>query len=232
MRHWHRHTMASAKIEEWKMKALLLATAAAMVLSAPAMAGINVVDVEAGLADNAGVVTIDGIQPWVTPIELTTDTGKTFFTFCDDFNHIITIEGGQSINFVQAPVTTNGSGVGLTESQSNIMGQLTRIGLNAFAAGNFDLSIASQVATWVTEGEGPATSANATIESDITMLLDTVHNDGTGFAIGLVSPQGVQGQIFAGPAAPEASTWAMMLMGFVGLGFAARKTRRTAISIV
>jgi PEP-CTERM motif len=213
------------KLEGRKMKALLLTTAAVVMLSGPAMAAINVVDVEAGLADNAGIVTIDGIQPWVTPIELTTDTGKTFFTFCDDFNHTITIEGGQNLDFVQAPVTTNGSGVGLTESQSNIMGQLTRIGLNAFAAGNFDLSIASQVATWVTEGEGPATSTNATVESDITMLLDTVHNNGTGFAMGLISPDGVQGQILPSAAVPEPATWAMMLLGFIGLGYAARQRR-------
>jgi hypothetical protein len=31
---------------------------------------------------------------------------------------------------------------------------------------------------------------------------------------------------------PEPSTWAMMLLGFAGLGFAAYRSRRTAISIV
>jgi hypothetical protein len=215
------------------MKALLLTTAAAALLSGPVHAAtLNVVDVGTTLADNAGIIDIAGIQPWTTPIVLTTDTDQTLFTFCDDFNHTITIEANQNLNFVEAPVTTNGSGVALTEAESNIMGQLARIGLDAAGAGNVALEIAAQAAIWVTEpGNGPATSTNASVESDITMLLDTVHNNGTGFAMGLVSTDGVQGQIFGSPAVPEASTWAMMLLGFVGLGFAARQTKRTARAI-
>jgi hypothetical protein len=37
---------------------------------------------------------------------------------------------------------------------------------------------------------------------------------------------------FAAPSVPEPSTWAMMLLGFAGLGFAGYRGRRTAISIV
>jgi hypothetical protein len=212
------------------MRSLLLATTAAVLLVGQATAStFDIVNVGTSFADNAGIIDIAGTDPWTTPIILTTDTGQTFFTYCDDFNHNITIEGGQNLTFIEAPVTTNGSGVALTESQSNIMGQLAGIGLRALAAGNFDLSIAAQAAIWATEpGNGPATSTNATVESDITMLLDTVHNNGTGFAMGLISPDGVQGQILPSAAVPEPATWAMMLLGFIGLGYAAR-TRRVAL---
>ena len=121
--------------------------------------------------------------------------------------------------------------VGLTEATSNVMGQLAGIGLVDLAHGNDDGSIAAQGAIWELEYGGPVTSPNAAITEDIFTLLDTVHNNGTGFAHGLISLDGTQDQILASPAVPEASTWAMMLIGFLGLGFAARqtKTRRVAL---
>jgi hypothetical protein len=208
-----------------KMRALLLSTAAAMVLSAPAMAAsLTFTDVSTSFADNAGIIEGPGFSgadaPWTTPILLTTSTGETFVTYCDDLFHNITIEQGQNLNFTTGLVTTNGIGGELTESESNIMGQLTTIGLNAFDAGfdtgNFDLTIAAQAAIWsieyTTPNTAPVTSPNATVESDIVMLLDTVHNDGTGFAHGLISLDGTQDQILPS-AIPEPSTWAMIILG-------------------
>jgi hypothetical protein len=47
-----------------------------------------------------------------------------------------------------------------------------------------------------------------------------------------ISPQ-VSFVVTDAPAVPESSTWAMMLLGFAGLGFAAYRGRaRSAISIV
>jgi hypothetical protein len=224
------------KLEERKMKALLLATAAAVLLSGQVHAAtFNIVDVGTSFADNAGIIDGPGFSgsdaPWTTPILLTTSTGETFVTYCDDLFHNITIEGGQSLNYVTGLVTTNGIGGALSEATSNVMGQLAGIGLADLAKGNDDGSIAAQAAIWKLEYGGPVTSSNATIQEDITMLLDTVHNNGTGFAHGLISLSGTQDQILASPAVPEASTWAMMLIGFLGLGFAARqtKTRRVAL---
>ena len=219
------------------MKALLLATTAAVLLSGPVHAAtFNIVDVGTSFADNAGIIDGPGFSgadaPWTTPILLTTSTGQTFVTYCDDLFHNITIEGGQSLDYVTGLVTTNGIGGVLSEATSNIMGQIAEIGIVALDKGNDDLSIAAQGAIWELEYGGPVTSPNAVITQDIFSLLDTTHNDGTGFAHGLISLDGTQNQILASPSVPEASTWMMMLAGFVGLGFAATrqtKTRRIAL---
>jgi PEP-CTERM motif len=218
------------------MRALLLSTAAAMVLSAPAMAAsFTFTDVSTSFADNAGIIDGPGFSgadaPWTTPILLTTSTGETFVTYCDDLFHNITIEGGQALTYTTGLVTTNGIGGALSEATSNIMGQLAGIGLADLAKGNDDGSIAAQAAIWELEYGGPVTSPNAAITEDIFTLLDTVHNNGTGFAHGLISLDGTQDQILPSAAVPEPATWAMMLLGFIGLGYAARqtKTRRVAL---
>jgi hypothetical protein len=162
---------------------------------------------------------------------LTTSTGQTFTTYCDDLFHNITIEGGQDLTFVTGLVTTNGIGGALSEATSNIMGQLAEVGLAALGKGNDDLSIAAQGAIWKLEYGGPVTSPNSIVQADIMSLLDDTHNDGTGFAHGLISLDGAQSQILASPAVPEASTWIMMLCGFVGLGFTASRAKRATVSI-
>jgi PEP-CTERM motif len=216
---------------------IIAPSVAIMLLSSTAAsaASFTFTDITTGFADNAGIIQGPGFSgqdaPWTTPIFLTTATGETFETYCDDLFHNITISGQQNLTYVTGLVTTNGSGGVLSEATSNIMGQITRIGLDAFAAGNFDLAIAAQGADWQLEdyGPGPVTSPNAVVEGDILTLLETVHNNGTGYAHGLISLQGDQDQILASPAVPEPSTWAMMLLGFIGLGYAARR-KRSAIS--
>ena len=216
------------------MKALLLTTTAAAILSlSPVKAAtFTITDVGTSFADNSGIINGPGFDsPWTTPIILTTSTGETFTTYCDDLFNNITVEGGQALTYVTGLVTTNGIGGALTEATSNIMGQIAGIGLADLAKGNDDGSIAAQGAIWELEYGGPVTSTDATIQGDITTLLDTVHDDGTGFAQGLISESGTQDQILGSAAVPEPSTWVMLLMGIVGLSVATRKTRRDAISI-
>jgi hypothetical protein len=213
-------------LEGIKMLRTVSAIALALVLSSPAMAtNFTFTDVSTSFADNAGIIEGPGFSgadaPWTTPIILTTATGVTFTTYCDDLFHNVFIEGGQSLDYVTGLVTTNGSGGALSEATSNIMGQLTSIGLGDLAHGNDDGSIAAQAAIWELEYGGPVTSPNATIQADIISLLDTTHDNGTGFAHGLISLQGDQGQILPSAAVPEASTWLMILTGFAGLGYAA-----------
>jgi len=43
---------------------------------------------------------------------------------------------------------------------------------------------------------------------------------------------GIGGTVTTTAAAPEPSTWAMMVLGFIGLGYAAFRQRKTKISML
>jgi PEP-CTERM motif len=224
--------------EKMRLRTLALSVAAAALLAGSASAAtFTITDVSASFADNSGVVdvlsppSLGGVQrPWTTPIVMTTSTGQTFTTYCDDLFHSITIEGGQDLTYTLAPVTTNGIGGKISEATSNIMGQIAHDGLVALEHGNDDASIADQAAIWQLEGYGPVIAVNPIIEGDILKVLATTHNDGSGFAMGLVSSNGTQGQILASPI-PEPSTWVLLLSGFVFLGYAARRSMRPTVSV-
>jgi hypothetical protein len=203
------------------LKLALTASVAIAALTGPALATTyTITAVTASYPDNSGVILIPDLPPppWTTPMALITNTAQSIEVYCADLFHNTLIEGGQDLTYQTAPVTTNGNGVALTEAQSNIMGQLTRIGLDATAHGDTDLSIAAQAAVWATEpGTGPVTSPDPTIESELTKLLATTHDNGTGFANGLVSLNGAQGMILPSAAAPELSTWVLLSLGLLAL---------------
>ena len=77
----------------------------------------------------------------------------------------------------------------------------------------------------------------AEIGGDITLLAGTVLGIGVGGAGGTAVDHGAGGGgasfvwIVSAPVVPEPSTWAMMLLGFAGLGFAGyRASRRTGVA--
>jgi hypothetical protein len=215
------------------MKRLMLTTCALACLSGPAMA-FTVFDVETSLPNNSGIVNVPGFgEPWTTPIiMLTTNSPDAFIGYCDDLFHNVTIEGNQDLTYNFGLVTTNGNGVAISEATSNIMGQLARDGMIDLSKDNLNGVVAAQAAIWDVEYNVRVTSGNTIVQNDITELLDTTHNDGAGFAHGFISSSGTQDLIFASPAlaAPETSTWIMMALGFIGLGFAAR-AKRTPIAV-
>jgi hypothetical protein len=183
-------------------------------------ATIIVTSVGTGNGD-LGNVTVQGYgSPWTTPILFTDTAGKTLVVFCDDLDHVVYVGGGQYLPYVTTLVQYDGLGRALSVSQSNEMGQLADVGKYDYSKGNEDGAIAAQAAIWGIEYKTPVSSTDSTIEADILSDLK-VKDNGRGWASGIEPANGYdfQSQITGG--VPEPSTWAMMLLGFAGLGFAA-----------
>ena len=198
---------------------LLLAAAA----SAASAATVIVTDVETGNGNENNVTVAGHGSPWTTPILMTIQGGGTIVVFCDDLDHDVNVGGGQHLSYHTGPVTVDGKGNMLGAGVSNEMGQLANIGKYDYAKGDEDGAIAAQAAIWGIEYGVAVTSSDKTIEGDL--LLDLmVKDNGRGDASGLIADNGQQSQITGG--VPEPATWAMMLMGFGGLGAALRGARR------
>ena len=215
------------------MRHLFLSAVCAAALSAPAMATSYVfTNVAAVYPDNAGIIDVPTQEPppWTTPIVFTTSGGQTFTTYCDDLGHNVFIEGGQNLTYETALVTTDGEGHAITESVSIEIGQIARLGLLDAAHGDEDGAIAANGAIWGLLYKVAPTSPNATIQSEIVSFMTNTHNDGRGWALGLVDPlQGDQAQILP-EAVPEPATWLMMLIGFACIGFSIFRQRLATVS--
>ena len=200
-----------------------LVLAGAACAGAASAATLIVTDVETGNSD-LGNVAVDGYgNPWTTPILMTTSGGQTLVVFCDDLNHTVNVGGGQSLAYHTGLVTVDGLGDPLSEAVSNEMGQLADIGRFDYLHHDEDGAIAAQAAIWGLEYGVGVSSTDGVIQADITADLEVTDN-GRGYAEGLISDDGRQSQITGG--VPEPATWAMMLMGFGGLGAALRSARR------
>ena len=178
-----------------------------------------------------GNVSVPGYgNPWTTPILFTDAYGHTIVTFCDDLNHDVYVGGGQSLRYATTLVMFDGSGKPLSETTSNIMGQLADIGRFDYFHSNEDGAIAAQAAIWGIEYNIAVTSSDSTIENYILSDLN-IHANNTGWALGIVPIDGsnTQAQLLGG--VPEPSTWAMMLLGFAGLGFMAYRRKATPASM-
>ncbi len=184
---------------------------------------VVVTDVETGYPD-LGNVSVPGYgAPWTTPIIMTEQGIGKVVVFCDDLNHVVYVEGGQNLHYLIGQVTVDGNGNPLKDHVSNEMGQLADIGRYDFSKGDEAGAIAAQAAIWGLEYGVAVTSSDGAIQHDITADLK-VTDDGRGLATGLIGLDNQQSQITGG--VPEPAAWAMMLMGFGGLGAAMRGARR------
>ncbi len=173
-------------------------------------------------------------NPWTTPVTMTSN-GSTTIVYCDDLYHEFT--PGGTYDLIPGSVTTNSIGQGLTKAQSSEMGLIAGLGRADYLKGDAAGAIAAQAAIWSVEYFYGRSSSNTTvystnpiIESDIRAFLDLPVNPNGSFANGFIAIGGGQSQIYGDPAVPEASTWAMLAMGFAAMGYAGLHKRRSARS--
>lgn len=216
------------------MKKLLFATALAMVAcAAPAYADIVVTGVSTPDGDGSGSVTTNGYSNYTGPIEFTIQGGGTITVYCADLNHVLSTP----TTYAFVPLTQNGLGQTITEQVSNEIGQIAAIGLAAFKAGGtlgLDEAAAAQAAIWDLE-YSTTSAATGQIATDIADLLAATYvNTGT-YALALQpvgqgwygNPSASQ-QMIVGLDVPEPATWAIELIGFLGLGYAAFRKGKSA----
>ena len=165
-------------------------------------------------------------------ISVTTSGGNTFTTFCTDLDHYLQTGTPYTIG----ALTENGQGAAISEATSSAIGQIAYAGVH----GNNDTQVAAQAAIWVLAYSGPSDTIYATNFSDAAQLADytyfTTHSYADlGYAEALIPGgdwpgNGASQELVIG--APEPSTWAMMALGFAGLGFAGYRTAKAKAAFV
>jgi PEP-CTERM motif len=187
-------------------------------------------------------------SPITTLIELTTTTGSILPVFCVDLLHNIDI-GSYSppLPYITSPVSTDstgaqpGTGNPLTSPVPGEIQALANLGAADYYAGvtNADVYTAIAASIWYLEYNTNGNSLSVTGDTAVGSALAGDPSGATGliaadlayaaanatdYSIGLYP--GTIGQGFTGTGqgftlgVPEPSTWAMMLIGFAGLGFA------------
>ena len=228
------------------MKKLLIGTAFALGLASPAFAG-NITVTGYNTPDGQGfndiTTTATGAPDtpysyYTGPITFTLSDNSQMTVYCVDLDHWL-----QTGVYQLTQLNTNGEGQAISEFDSNRIGHIASIGAAALAAGgtaNLDLAAAAQAAIWdigYDMDSVTSTTGDSTINNDLTKLLGDVFPN-VGYAMA-VQPYGqnwwqngsASQQMVVGFSAPEPSTWAMMLLGFAGLGFAGfRRTSKPRLA--
>jgi hypothetical protein len=204
---------------------------------------------------NGGSFSETGIT---TLIELTTTTGNILPVFCVDLLHDIGI-GSYSppLPYITGSVSTDSTGAqpgtGNTLPDPPVPGEiqaLANLGAADYFGGvtNADVYTALAASIWYIEYNTGANSLSVTGDSAVgsaapnttptgLIALDLAYAaaHASNYSLGLYP--GTTGQGFVGygqgftRGVPEASTWAMMLLGFAGLGLAGYRKTRAQIAI-
>jgi hypothetical protein len=208
------------------MKKLLISTAVVLGLVPAALAsGAHATSITVtgySLPDSAayGAGTVDGYNYYDGPVTLHTTSGD-INVYCADLNH--ELQTGVVYNY--GFLTENGAGNPISEFTSNRIGHIAALGL---ASSDGDVEAAAQLAIWSVEYNTSATGfADIAIQTDYNSLIGGTFAN-TGYARVLI-PAGnwptdtsLSQMMVVGTSTtvPEPSTWAMMLLGFAGLGYA------------
>jgi hypothetical protein len=194
------------------------------------------------------------------PILLTTASGS-FWVFCVDIYHDITVNIGSQhtfstpLQYITGQVTNNsllgsGTGTAISTTQSGQIQYLANLGF-ALTTTTPSTTVQNQLtaiqgAIWNieyglgTDGLGTARAASGdhlaggqTVIAENDLITGYEKQAATyaaaGYANGIFSPGGPglldDHQGFVVTSVPEASTWAMMLLGFLGVGFMAYRRK-------
>jgi hypothetical protein len=212
-------------------RASALAAVAASLTSTAAFADVVVTNYSLPDSDSFGTVTTDGYSYYTGPIVLDTSTGS-ITVYCADLTH--TIYPGTTYTYVHGNLTENGLGQSISQALSNELGQIADIGKQAFAHGNDDLAAAAQAAIWGLEYNVTPTFANSlgVLATDYSSLVTATYTNTGDWGSALIpvgegwpDNLGATQQMLIG--APEVSTWAMMTLGFAGLGLLAYRRAKS-----
>ena len=213
------------------MRVLLLATALAGLAPIAANAGEIIVtgyDLPDGEAYGTGL--INGYSYYDGPVTLHVQGGPDITAYCADLNHELQSGAGYSYGLL----TQNGQGDPISQALSNRIGHIAQLGFAALGANDGFLASAAQLAIWSLEYDVTPTFYDGVVESDFQTLIGDVFANNGAYATALIPdgdwPQNgsLSQQMVVGLASgvPEPSTWAMMLTGFAGLGYAAFRHRQ------
>jgi PEP-CTERM motif len=205
--------------------------ASSALAAACATASVSVYEA-AGFSCNVGPVTFSNIS-------VSTTTSGTGVVVLSDFSPFTTVVGGATENGLNlsysADTGTTPSSLADVAWTYNVSGVPSLI--DAFAdfagtttgTGHEDLSEVLSNGVSLTLNAPGATSAVFSAIGSLSVIKD--QSDFAGSAGSADSS--ILGNAFSVKAVPEPSTWAMMLLGFVGLGYAAfrRRSKGLAVSI-
>ncbi len=184
-----------------------------------------------GPIPDSQISPMSGIQPIASAATLPATVTPSHV-----FGYDFPVVGGQTY-FVDPQVATGYSfstGAGDPNFASVV---LPAVQSNAFDVSfTYDGMKYSDMVAPLTVFDFPAGGVNAFTVTGIDPADGLDPSDTSAFATGLAFEgngtfTGTQTPITSGSAVPEASTWAMVLLGFAGLSFAGFRSRRTAISI-
>jgi hypothetical protein len=169
------------------------------------------------------------------PVTLHVQGGPDITAYCADLTHELQSWVGYSYGLL----TQNGQGDPISQALSNRIGHIAQLGFAALGANDGFLASAAQLAIWSLEYNALPTFYNSVVQGDFETLLGDVFVNNGYYATALILdgnwPQNgaLSQQMVVGLASgvPEPSTWAMMLTGFAGLGYAAfRRQQKESLS--
>jgi hypothetical protein len=215
------------------------ANAGTFTASATALYDTVAVTISGTTDPTQGSITIPTENVYSTPIQLTTTGGSSFWVYCVDIFHNISVPSGPINYGTQALITDNNPaggnpaglahvGFGITAPQSAEIAWLAGVGIGIAGSNGSQLQAAEiQSAIWEIEYGGSIVATNgAAFTTDVNgwiLNAQAATADGGPLATEVHSLEGTQSFVGTDPSLttgiPEPSTWAMMILGFAGVGF-------------
>jgi hypothetical protein len=221
------------------------ANAGTFTASATALYDTVAVNISGTTGPTQGLTTIPAENVYSTPIQLTTTGGSSFWVFCVDIFHNINVPSGP-INYGTQPLITDNNpaggnpaglahvGFSISGPQSAEIAWLAGVGIGlAGSAGNGTQTAEIQSAIWEIEYGGSIfADGGATFNAGVLGWITNAQGAtalGGPLATEVHSLEGSQSFVGTDPSlttgVPETSTWAMMILGFCGLGFMAYRRK-------